>query len=184
MSDRPARTYRTAGRAYLVVDTQACIADRRAFARSRCRADGAPALDGVLFCALEERYDPPRVVLTAYGPDGTTEAVPANGALCAARWAMDRAGTDAVMLDTLAGTRRAESHGREVSVEVGDRVALPTHATGLAVSLPESRPPVVRGPVSDGRDDSPWTADSSCDDGGGGEPDDWTTDGAAQTTDR
>jgi diaminopimelate epimerase len=51
-----------------------------------------------------------------------------NGARCAAEWAMDRTGSDVVMLDTLAGTRRAERvatpadrlGGHAIAVEMGD----------------------------------------------------------------
>jgi diaminopimelate epimerase len=130
MSERvPVAKYHGTGNDFVVVDAAARVPDRRAFARTHCDretgvtpTDGEArrGADGVLFCAVEDRYDPPRVVMTIVQPDGSTAAMCGNGARCAAAWAMERTGTDRVMLDTLAGTRRASAVAEGVAVEMGD----------------------------------------------------------------
>jgi diaminopimelate epimerase len=129
MTDVPVAKYHGTGNDFLVVDAEERVPDRRAFAREHCDRDTGIShpdsdrvgADGVLFCALEDDYDPPRVVMTIVQPDGSTAAMCGNGARCAAEWAMERTGSDVVMLDTLAGTRRAERVGEgEIAVEMGD----------------------------------------------------------------
>jgi diaminopimelate epimerase len=75
--------------------------------------------DGTLFLALEPKFSPPRVVMTLVQPDGSTAAMCGNGARCAAKWAAEQTGADAIMLDTQAGTRRAELRDGEVTIEMG-----------------------------------------------------------------
>jgi diaminopimelate epimerase len=75
--------------------------------------------DGTLFLALEPKFSPPRAVMTLVQPDGSTAAMCGNGARCAAKWAAERTGADTVMLDTQAGTRRAEIADDEVTIEMG-----------------------------------------------------------------
>jgi diaminopimelate epimerase len=123
----PVAKYHGTGNDFVVVDAAVRVPDRRAFARTHCdRTDGVEnaesdrvGADGVLFCAIEDRYDPPRVVMTLVQPDGSTAAMCGNGARCAAAWAMERTLSDSVMVDTLAGTRRAERAGDGIAVEMG-----------------------------------------------------------------
>lgn len=120
--------YHGTGNDFLVVDVAEDVPDRRAFARRICdRDDGIDfpgvdrrGADGVLFLALETDCSPPRAVMTLVQPDGSVAAMCGNGARCAARWAADRTGSDAVMLDTPAGTRRADLHpDGTVTIEMG-----------------------------------------------------------------
>jgi diaminopimelate epimerase len=116
---------------FIVVDADASVPDRGAFATAHCDretgvgADGEfdeasrTGADGVLFLALEDKYNPPRVVMTLVQPDGYTAAMCGNGARCAAAWAAARTGASEVMIDTQAGTRRAEIRGDEVLIEMG-----------------------------------------------------------------
>jgi len=112
--------YHGTGNDFIVVDADEYVPDRAAFATRHCdRTDGVGA-DGVLFLALEDRFDPPRVVMTLVQPDGSTAAMCGNGARVAAAWAMERTGADAVMIDTQAGTRHARREGEEISIEMGE----------------------------------------------------------------
>ncbi len=128
MTDRvPVAKYHGTGNDFLVVDAAERVPDRRAFARTYCDRETGLSVpgadrtgaDGVLFCAVEDRYDPPRVVMTLVQPDGSTAAMCGNGARCAAAWAMERTGADGVMLDTLAGSRRTWRVSDGVAVEMG-----------------------------------------------------------------
>jgi diaminopimelate epimerase len=128
MTERiPVTKYHGTGNDFVVVDAATPVPDRRAFARTHCDRESGivgqgsdrVGADGVLFCAVEDRYDPPRIVMTIVQPDGSTAAMCGNGARCAAHWAMERTGADAVMLDTLAGTRRAVRTAHGVRVEMG-----------------------------------------------------------------
>ncbi|WP_435179747.1 diaminopimelate epimerase [Halorussus sp. AFM4] len=117
------------GNDFVVVDADEYVPDRAAFARKVCdRRDGVSVAgsgesvgaDGTLFLALEPQFSPPRVVMTLVQPDGSTAAMCGNGARCAAKWAAERTGADAIMLDTQAGTRRADVRGDEVTIEMGE----------------------------------------------------------------
>jgi diaminopimelate epimerase len=105
------------GNDFAIVDADHYVPDRAAFAQHACAELG---VDGVLFLAVESEYTPPRAVMTLVQPDGSTAAMCGNGARCAARWVAEREGTDTVMLDTQAGTRRAEVDGESVTVEMGE----------------------------------------------------------------
>ncbi|WP_323675179.1 diaminopimelate epimerase [Halorubellus sp. PRR65] len=112
--------YHGTGNDFLVVDADEYVPDRAAFATRHCdRSDGVGA-DGVLFLALEDRFDPPRVVMTLVQPDGSTAAMCGNGARVAAEWAMERTGASEVMIDTQAGTRHACREGGDVAIEMGE----------------------------------------------------------------
>jgi diaminopimelate epimerase len=130
--------YHGTGNDFVVVDADEYVPDRRAFAREVCdRRDGigvsgngetggstdgrgeSVGADGVLFLALEPEFSPPRAVMTLVQPDGSTAAMCGNGARCAAKWAAERTGADAIMLDTQAGTRRAEIRDDGVTIEMG-----------------------------------------------------------------
>lgn len=123
----PFEKYHGTGNEFFVVDAEDPVPDRPAFARTHCDRDAGIVLtgsdrrgaDGVLFLALESRYDPPRVVMTLVQPDGSVAAMCGNGARVAAAWAAERANTDEIMIDTPAGTRRATVDGNEVNVEMG-----------------------------------------------------------------
>jgi diaminopimelate epimerase len=120
---------------FLVVDADAYVPNRAAFATAYCDRDGGVVADGestdaggrgrrgadgTLFLALEDRYSPPRVVMTLVQPDGSTAPMCGNGARVAAKWAADRTGADEVMVDTQAGTRHARVHDDgSVTIEMG-----------------------------------------------------------------
>ncbi|RRJ32955.1 diaminopimelate epimerase [Halocatena pleomorpha] len=119
--------YHGTGNDFIVVDAALTVPDRRAFATKYCdRETGisqpdaeAIGADGVLFLALEEQYSPPRVVMTLVQPDGSVAAMCGNGVRCAAAWAAEKTGSDELMIDTLAGTRRATVGDDTVRVEMG-----------------------------------------------------------------
>jgi len=111
--------YHGTGNDFVIVDADECVPDRAAFAREVCDPTDGVGVDGVLFLALEADFSPPRAVMTLVQPDGSTATMCGNGARCAAKWAAERTGADAVMLDTQAGTRRAEIHGDDVTIEMG-----------------------------------------------------------------
>ncbi|WP_299262976.1 diaminopimelate epimerase [Halorientalis sp.] len=119
--------YHGTGNDFIIVDAAEDVPDRRAFAADLCdrerglshpnaRKRGA---DGVLFLALEREYSPPRVVMTLVQPDGSVAAMCGNGARCAAKWVAERTGATEVMIDTQAGTRRAEVGEQGVTIEMG-----------------------------------------------------------------
>ena len=121
--------YHGTGNDFIVVDAGAGedVPDRPAFARAHCdRETGgsddtadAVGADGVLFLALEERYDPPRIVMTLVQPDGSVAAMCGNGARVAAAWAADLTGEEEFMIDTPAGTRRATVKDDLATIEMG-----------------------------------------------------------------
>ncbi|PSP55813.1 diaminopimelate epimerase [Halobacteriales archaeon QS_1_67_19] len=136
--------YHGTGNDFVVVDADEYVPDRAAFARVVCdRREGIGA-DGTLFLALEPQFSPPRAVMTLVQPDGSTAAMCGNGARCAAKWAAERTGADAVMLDTQAGTRRAEIRGEAVAIEMG-RPTFGPEAVPLAA---ESDAPLVEETVA------------------------------------
>ncbi|WP_311171010.1 diaminopimelate epimerase [Halobellus ordinarius] len=119
--------YHGTGNDFIVVDAAESIPDRPAFAAAHCdRETGVShessertGADGVLFLALEERYSPPRVVMTLVQPDGSVAAMCGNGARVAAAWAAERTGATELMIDTPAGTRHAVVDGDDVTIEMG-----------------------------------------------------------------
>ena len=119
--------YHGTGNDFIVVDAVESIPDRPAFATTHCdretgvdhEASPRTGADGVLFLALEERYSPPRVVMTLVQPDGSVAAMCGNGARVAAAWAAERTGSNELMIDTPAGTRRAVVDGDDVTIEMG-----------------------------------------------------------------
>lgn len=127
MSTIPAETvagaaYHGTGNEFVLVDAEEPVTARRAFARRVCDRDEGVGADGVLFLALEPDFTPPRVVMTLVQPDGSTAPMCGNGARCAAAWAMDRTGSDRVMIDTQAGSRYAERI--DAGAEGPDRIAV------------------------------------------------------------
>ena len=119
-----AEKYHGTGNDFFVVDASEPVADRRRLAIEFCDGETGLAVgdsvgaDGVLFLALETGYASPRVVMTLVQPDGSTAPMCGNGARCAAAWAAERTGTETVMVDTQAGTRRATVDS-EVTIEMG-----------------------------------------------------------------
>jgi diaminopimelate epimerase len=119
--------YHGSGNDFVLVDGEASVPDRPAFATALCDREtgiappsgdaptgsGGPdaaarrGADGVLFLGLVEGVRPPRVVTTLVKPDGSVAATTGNGARCAAAWAAGRVDATEFMLDTPAGSRRA-----------------------------------------------------------------------------
>ena len=117
---------------FIIIDAADFIPNRYSFATAYCDREtgvgvdldvgdeGHVGADGVLFLALEEKYSPPRVIMTLVQPDGSTAPMCGNGARCAAAWAAERTGSDEVMVDTQAGTRHATVHDDgSVTIEMG-----------------------------------------------------------------
>jgi diaminopimelate epimerase len=120
--------YHGTGNDFIVVDADEYVPDRAAFATRYCdRTDGVigdgsdvAGADGVLFLHLEDKYRPPRVVMTLVQPDGSTAEMCGNGARVAAQWAMERTGALEVMIDTQAGTRHASREDDYIAIEMGE----------------------------------------------------------------
>jgi diaminopimelate epimerase len=120
--------YHGTGNDFLIVDATDPVPDRSAFAITHCDrstgvgsdTDGQTGADGVLFLHLEDRFSPPRIIMTLVQPDGSVAPICGNGARCAAVWAMDRTDAEAVMIDTQAGTRRATRADSGIAVEMGE----------------------------------------------------------------
>jgi diaminopimelate epimerase len=138
---------------FVIVDADEYVPDRAAFAREVCdRRTGATApeaganvgADGVLFLALEPEFSPPRAVMTLVQPDGSTAEMCGNGARCAAQWAAERTGAETVMLDTQAGTRRAEIGDNAVTIEMGR----PSFAPDDVPLSPDREAPLVEETVA------------------------------------
>ncbi|MFP8957229.1 diaminopimelate epimerase [Natrialbaceae archaeon A-CW3] len=132
--------YHGTGNDFLVIDAETYVPDRRALASRECDRDTGVGADGILFLALEERYNPPRVIMTLVQPDGSTAPMCGNGARVAGQWAMERTGSDEVMIDTQAGTRHASRDGDRIAVEMGeptfDPPAVPIRADDAVLEEP------------------------------------------------
>jgi len=119
--------YQATGNDFIIVDATHPIANRSAFATTHCdrssgigsENDGTTGADGVLFLDLEDRFSPPRIIMTLVQPDGSVAPICGNGARCAAVWAMNRTNAASVMIDTQVGTRRATRVDDGIAVEMG-----------------------------------------------------------------
>ena len=128
-------TYHGTGNDFMIGDAPDPVADRSGFATAHCdrqtgvgsESGGTTGADGVLFLDLEDRFSPPRIIMTLVQPDGSVAPICGNGARCAAVWAMDRTDTDAVMIDTQVGTRRATRVDDGIAVEMGTPTVEPDH---------------------------------------------------------
>jgi len=133
----PFEKYHGTGNDFLVVDATEPVPDRGAFAIRECDRETGVGADGVLFLALEPGFSPPRVVMTLVQPDGDTAPMCGNGARCAADWAMRRTDANSVMIDTQAGTRRADRVEDGIAVDMGrpsfDPDRVPVDADGPVV---------------------------------------------------
>ncbi len=116
----PFEKYHGTGNDFLVIDAEVYVPDRRGLAARECDRETGVGADGILFLALEPGYNPPRVIMTLVQPDGSTAPMCGNGARCAARWAMERTGSDEVMIDTQAGTRYGFRSGDRIGIEMGE----------------------------------------------------------------
>ncbi|MFC4246688.1 diaminopimelate epimerase [Natribaculum luteum] len=116
----PFEKYHGTGNDFLIIDAAERVPDRGELAIRECDREEGVGADGVLFLALEPEFSPPRVVMTLVQPDGRPAPMCGNGARCAAEWAMRQTGTDSVMIDTQAGTRRAERTDGGVAVDMGE----------------------------------------------------------------
>ncbi|OLZ41844.1 diaminopimelate epimerase [Natrinema saccharevitans] len=115
----PFQKYHGTGNDFLIIQADEYVPDRGALAERECDRDDGVGADGILYLALEDRFEPPRVVMTLVQPDGATAPMCGNGARCAADWAMERTGADSVMIDTQAGTLRADRADGGITVEMG-----------------------------------------------------------------
>jgi len=119
--------YHGTGNDFIIVDATDPVPDRSAFAKTHCDrqtgvgsgTDDPTGADGVLFLDLEDRFSPPRIIMTLVQPDGSVAPICGNGARCAAVWAMARTDAEAVMIDTQAGTRQATRVDDGIRVEMG-----------------------------------------------------------------
>ncbi|MFO7832521.1 MAG: diaminopimelate epimerase [Halohasta sp.] len=135
--------YHGTGNDFIIVDATDPVPDRSAFATAHCDrqtgvgsgTDGSTGADGVLFLDLEDRFSPPRIIMTLVQPDGSVAPICGNGARCAAVWAMDRTDAEAVMIDTQAGTRQATRAADGITVEMGEPTFDPDRVP-LAVDQP------------------------------------------------
>ena len=150
----PFEKYHGTGNDFLLIDAYERVPNRGGLAERECDRDRGVGADGILFLALEPDYRPPRVVMTLFQPDGRTAPMCGNGARCAAVWAMERTDADAVMIDTQAGTRRAERVEDGISLEMGrpsfepadvpvdaDEALLETEIEGLPVTAVDTGVP-------------------------------------------
>ncbi|WIV68701.1 diaminopimelate epimerase [Natrialbaceae archaeon AArc-T1-2] len=112
--------YHGTGNDFLIIDAEEFVPDRGELAKRECDREDGVGADGILFLALEPAFDPPRVVMTLVQPDGRPAPMCGNGARCVAEWAMRETGRESVMIDTQAGTLRAERTDGGVAVEMGD----------------------------------------------------------------
>lgn len=133
--------YNGTGNDFIVVNAEIPVPDRRAFAIEHCdRETGIDhpetrvGADGVLFLALEDRYSPPRVIMTLVQPDGSVASMCGNGARCAAAWAARKSGASELMIDTQAGTRRAviDEADHSIRIEMGEPSFEPNHVPAVA----------------------------------------------------
>ncbi|QSW98000.1 diaminopimelate epimerase [Haloterrigena alkaliphila] len=115
----PFQKYHGTGNDFLIIHADEYVPDRGALAERECDRDDGVGADGILYLALEERFRPPRVIMTLVQPDGGTAPMCGNGARCAADWAMERTGADSVMIDTQAGTLRADRTDDGIVIEMG-----------------------------------------------------------------
>ena len=143
--------YHGTGNDFIIVDATDPIADRSTFATTHCDrstgvgsdTDDQTGADGVLFLQLEDRFSPPRIIMTLVQPDGSVAPICGNGARCAAVWAMNRTDAEAVMIDTQVGTRRATRADGGIAVEMGEATFDPDR-----LPLAEDRTePLIQEPV-------------------------------------
>ncbi|WP_224332296.1 diaminopimelate epimerase [Haloprofundus halobius] len=133
--------YHGTGNDFVVVDAADSVPYRGAFAEAYCDREAGVAdesgvhdrhgADGVLFLALEDRFHPPRIVMTLVQPDGSVAAMCGNGARCAAAWAAARTDASEFMIDTQSGTKRAvvrsdASGDADESLDITVEMGIPT----------------------------------------------------------
>ncbi|MFB6087994.1 MAG: diaminopimelate epimerase [Haloarculaceae archaeon] len=119
--------YHGTGNDFVIVDATEDVPDRRAFAKSVCDRESGidhPAArktgaDGVLFLALDAGGTGARVEMSLVQPDGSIAEMCGNGARCAAAWAAERTGEREILVDTLAGPRRATVEASGITIEMG-----------------------------------------------------------------
>ncbi len=138
------KKYHGTGNDFLIIDAAEPAPDRGALAGKYCDREtgidspdgGRRGADGVLFLGLEDRFTPPRIVMTLVQPDGSVAAMCGNGARCTAAWGHDQIGADEFMIDTQAGTRHAQIEDETITIEMGEpafdpsRVPLSTEYNG------------------------------------------------------
>jgi diaminopimelate epimerase len=118
-ADLPFVKMSAAGNDFVVVDAGVLPAGaaRSEWVRRVCRRRLSVGADGVI---AVERLDAGRLRVEFFNPDGA-ETFCGNGARCAARYGVLRAGTTApTMLETVRGPLRAEVAGDRVAVAMGE----------------------------------------------------------------
>lgn len=113
------------GNDFIIVPGTAPIDDTAHFTKHVCdrntgldNADSRKrGADGVLFLTLHAG-EPPRVEMHHVQPDGSTPAMCGNGVRCAAQWAMNRTGTDSVIVEPPTGPHPATTTANGVAVDM------------------------------------------------------------------
>jgi len=118
--------YHGTGNDFVVVEADASVEDREAFASRLCdRETGLDhpggervGADGVLFLSLDTEATPPRVEMTLVQPDGSIADMCGNGARVVATWAAARTGSREFVIETPAGEYPAHVGQEGVTVEM------------------------------------------------------------------
>jgi len=130
--------YHGTGNDFVVVEADAPVEDREAFARRLCdretgldHPDGERiGADGVLFLDLDADADPPRVAMTLVQPDGSIADMCGNGARVVATWAAAKTGSREFVIETPAGEYPAHVGHEGITIEMSeptlDPAAVPT----------------------------------------------------------
>lgn len=132
--------YHGTGNDFVVVEADAPVEDREAFARRLCdrqtgldHSDGERVgADGVLFLNLDAEASPPRVEMTLVQPDGSVAEMCGNGARVVATWAAAQTGAREFVIETPAGEYPADVGQEGVTIEMAeptlDPAGVPTTA--------------------------------------------------------
>jgi diaminopimelate epimerase len=125
--------YHGTGNDFVVVEADAPIEDREAFARRLCdretglnHPDGERVgADGVLFLDLDAAADPPQVEMTLVQPDGSIAEMCGNGARVVATWAAAKTGQREFVIDTPAGEYPATVGQEGVTIRMSEPTLAP-----------------------------------------------------------
>jgi diaminopimelate epimerase len=120
--------YHGTGNDFVVVQADANVPDREAFARQLCdrergldHPEGARVgADGVLFLDLDATASPPRVEMTLVQPDGSIADMCGNGARVVAAWAAERTDSTWFVIETPAGEYAARVGPEGVTIDMSE----------------------------------------------------------------